>query len=127
MKKGFTLLELAIAAGVLTVAILGLLAALQSLHPLNETAKETAVALQDASRVMEQIRVTPFSSIPTTNWTSWAQTNGLTHLTNEAVTVTTTVTTSGTDPLNVAVQVSWSSQRGKGPSRTFQLSTRRTS
>ena len=123
MKKGFTLLELAIAAGVLTVAILGLLAALQSLNPLNEGAKETAVALQDASRVMEEIRVTPFSSIPTTNWTSWAQTNGLTHLTNEAV----TVTTSGTDPLNVAVQVSWSSQRGKGPQRTFQLSARRTS
>ena len=123
MKKGFTLLELTIAAGVLTVAILGLLAALQSLHPLNETAKETAVASQDASRVMEEIRVTTPSSIPTTNWTNWAQTNGLTHLLNETI----TVTTSGSDPLNITVQASWSSQRGKGPQRTLQLSTRRTS
>ena len=123
MRKGFTLLELVIASGILTVAILGLLASLQSPFTLNSASKETAIALQDASRVLEEIRVATFSTIPTTNWTTWAQTNGLTHLVNEAV----TVTTIGTDPLTVTVQVTWTSLGGKGPQRTLLLSTRRTS
>ena len=123
MKKGFTLLELAIASGILTVAILGLLSSLQSPFTLNATSKETAIALQDASRVLEEIRTATFSTIPTTNWTTWAQTNGLTHLVNEAV----TVTTIGTDPLTATVQVRWTSQGGKGSTRTLLLSTRRTS
>ena len=123
MRKGFTLLELAIASGILTVAILGLLAALHSPFTLNTAAKETTVALQDASRVLEEIRVTAFSSVATTNWTAWAQNNGLTHLVNEAVTVTTT----GTDPLTITTQVQWTSQGGKGSPRTVLLSTRRTS
>ena len=123
MKKGFTLLELTIASGILTVAILGLLAGLQSPFVLNTAAKETTVALQDASRVLEEIRVITFSSITTTNWTTWASTNGLTHLVNEAV----TVTPSGTDPITVTVQVQWTSQGGRGPQRTVILSTRRAS
>lgn len=123
MKKGFTLLELAIASGILTIAILGLLASLHSPFALNAAAKETTIAVEDASRVVEEIRVAAFSSITTTNWTTWAQTNGLTHLVNEAVTVTTT----GTDPLTVTVQVQWTSQGGKGPQRTLLLATRRTS
>ena len=123
MKKGFTLLELAIASGILTVAILGLLASLQSPFTLNSASKETAVAIQDASRVLEEIRVVTFSTILTTNWTTWAQTNGLTQLVNEEI----TVTTAGTDPLTVTVQVKWTSLGGKGPQRTFLLSTRRTS
>ena len=121
MKKGFTLLELAIATGILTVAILGLLASLQSPFILNAASKETAIALQDASRVLEEIRVATFSTVPTTNWTTWAQTNGLTHLVNEAVTVTIT----GTDPLTVTVQVQWTSLGGRGSQRTLLLSTRR--
>ena len=123
LKKGFTLLELAIASGILTVAILGLLASLQSPFTLNSASKETAAALQDASRVVEEIRVETFSTIPTTNWTTWAQTNGLTHRVNEVVTMTIT----GTDPLTVTVQVQWRCLGGKGPQRTLLLSTRRTS
>ena len=123
MKKGFTLLELAIASGILTVAILGLLSSLQSPFTLNAASKETVIALQDASRVLEEIRVATFSTIPITNWTTWAQTNGLTHLVNEAV----TVTTIGADPLTATVQVQWTSLGGKGSTRTLLLSTRRTS
>lgn len=121
MKKGFTLLELAIASGILTVAILGLLAALQSPFALNEAAKETTIASEDASRVIEEIRVISFLSITTTNWTTWAQTNGLTRLSNETV----TVTTSGTNPLGITVQVQWTSLGGKGSQRTISLATRR--
>jgi len=123
MKKGFTLLELALATGVLTIAVLGLLASLQSPFTLNEASKETVIAMRDASWVMEQIGATTFSTIPTTNWTTWAQNNGLTHLVNESV----VVTTSGSDPLNVTVEVRWTSYGGKGSQRRFTLSTRRTS
>jgi len=123
MKKGFTLLEVAIASGILTVAILGLLTGLQTPFILNDSAKETTIALKDAARVLEEIRITNFSDITTTNWTSWAQSNGLTHLTNEVVTVTTT----GTDPLSITVEVQWDSRAGQRPSRTVELATRKTS
>ena len=123
MKKGFTLLEVAIATGILTIAFLGLLASLQSPFTLNETAKETTIALKDASRVFEEVLTTSFSTITTTNWTTWAQNNGLTHLVNEAL----LVTTSGSDPLNITVEVRWTSYGGRGSQRRFVLATRRTS
>jgi prepilin-type N-terminal cleavage/methylation domain-containing protein len=62
-NKGFTLLELMFAAAVIVVTLAGLLSTYVTCLELNETAKNTNLALSIAQRVMEEIRSTTFTSI----------------------------------------------------------------
>lgn len=114
---GFTLLELMIGSAVLLVAILGLLSFYRSPFVLNEMARDTTVAVQDISKVMEQVRVTPFGSIQTTNWDTWAQNNNAKNLPSE----TFAVSYAGTDPLEFTVTVQWTR---RGRTRDVRLSSR---
>ena len=62
-KKGFTLLELVITAGILIFALCGLLASYVACLELNETTKNSNLALNAAMAVLEEIRSAPFLSI----------------------------------------------------------------
>ena len=124
MKTGFTLVELLIATAVLLVAITGLLIAFRSPAVLNEMARDTTIATQDASRIIEQMRVTPFANIQTTNWDTWATNNGAKNLlptsdTNEQVVVT--YTTLDSSLLEVKIQINWTR---RSRSRNIRLTTR---
>lgn len=103
-KGGFTLIELLIATAIFVIAISGLLGAFFTSAYLNESARNLTTAVSHASRVLEEMRNTNFSSITSTNWTTWAANNGLNTLTNERV----TTSFSGTDPLLATVTVSYS-------------------
>ena len=62
-KSGFTLLELMIAAGIIIVALVGLMSTYIACFDLNETTRDTNFALSMAQRILEEIRSTTFSSI----------------------------------------------------------------
>lgn len=87
-RRGFTLLELMVTAGILVVSLLALLATYISLAALIESSRNTTVAINDANRVIEQMRnsaATSFTSMVSTNWTGWASSNGANTLTDEQV------------------------------------------
>ncbi|HAJ57806.1 MAG TPA: hypothetical protein DCL35_08635 [Candidatus Omnitrophica bacterium] len=62
-NKGFTLLELMIASAVIIVALAGLLSTYVACLELNETTKNTNLALNSAQKVLEEIRSSTFSGI----------------------------------------------------------------
>ncbi len=62
-RKGFTLLELVITTGILIFALCGILATYIACLELSETTKNSNLALNSASRVLEEIRSAPFLSI----------------------------------------------------------------
>lgn len=133
---GFTLAELVLGAMVLAIAIAAILGAYVGQVTLNEHARNLSLAIQDASRVIEQIRqdntscgASPKALWPSgTSWDSWlANAGGGKSLTqniaigNELVVVTcqdrdgTTPSPwlscssppPGTNPLRVTVTVCW--------------------
>ena len=55
-KSAFTLMELMIAAAVLSIALLGLLGVFTRCFGLNETAKNLTIAINGAQEKLEQIR-----------------------------------------------------------------------
>lgn len=118
-RSGFTLLELVMGSAVLLIALLGLLSFYRSPFMLNEIARDTTIAIQDATKVIEQMRVTPFGSLQTTNWDTWAQNNGAKNLPSETVSVAYT----GTDPLEFTVTVQWTR---RNRTRTVRLTSRAT-
>ncbi len=124
--KGFTLMEIVMAMMVFAVAVVSLAGVFLGIFSLGESGRNLTQALNDARAVMEGIRETSASGLSTvtsTNWTTWAQAQGLTSLRNEAITVT--YTNPSTDPLPVTVQVSWQ-ERGQNRSATVDtLVTRR--
>ncbi len=62
-KRGFTLLELMISCGVIMVALAGLLSTYVACLELNETTRNTNLALSAAQRVSEEIRSATFTGI----------------------------------------------------------------
>ncbi|MBI4437207.1 MAG: hypothetical protein HY590_07345 [Candidatus Omnitrophica bacterium] len=118
------MVELLIATTLLLVAITGLLAAFRSPAPLNEMARDTTIAVQDGSRIIEEMRVTTFSNIQGTNWDTWATNNGAKNLlpiseTGEQVVVT--YTTLDASLLEIKIQINWSR---RSRSRNVRLTTR---
>lgn len=87
LQLGFTMLELVMASVVFLIAVLGLLSFYRSPFALNEASRDTTLAIQDASQVIEQMRVSSFGSLQTTNWDSWAQSNGAKNLPDETISV----------------------------------------
>ena len=62
-NKGFTLLELMIAAGVLIVALSGLLAIFTNLLSLNENSRKLTIAMAACQDKLEEIRNSNFSTL----------------------------------------------------------------
>ncbi|MBM3252767.1 MAG: type II secretion system protein [Candidatus Omnitrophica bacterium] len=102
-KKGLTLLEIVVGMAIFIVSIVSLLGAYMNVLAMSEGSRNLNTALNDVSRVIEEMRNIPFSSITLTDWTTWAQNNGANTLENETV----TVSYQGADPLTVTVIVNW--------------------
>lgn len=135
---GFTLLELMIGAAILITAITVLLATYVATSSLIETSRNTTTALNDISRVIEQLRnnaSTSFSSVTSTDWTTWASQNGSNTLTSEQVSVCfynsggvllfCGVGATSANPLEVRVTVNWTERNRARSEQVVTLVTNR--
>lgn len=106
---GFTLIELMITMAVIVLALVGYIGANSAIQRSDEAAFERSVALQDANRVLEQIRNAAASGTFPQNVTSAfpnaSTVAGFTSLTNQQVLVSYADTSA--DPLDVTVTVTW--------------------
>ena len=122
-SRALTFVEILVGTVILAVAIVGLLGAFWWQIALNEHSRNRAWAINDASRVMEQLRrqnsgggcATP-STTPSGGFASWdawlADTTvngggGKSVQPDPAVNELLVVTSSGADPLTVTVAVCW--------------------
>lgn len=106
--KGFTLVELLIAATILVLGSCSILGGLISAISLAEMARDKTMAVNDAQQVMEQIQDTTFSQITSTDWTDWAEDNGCNTLDNEQVDVAFAYPEDpAEDLLQITVTVTW--------------------
>ena len=114
--KGFTLIELFVAVGILVFVLCGLLVLFNNCVFLNRTNRNLTIAMSHAQYVMEDIKNTPSDQIAANidagvwNWNTDLQftNNNLIRLTNEAI-ITTYVLAS--NPLQVSVVVTWDDPR----------------
>lgn len=77
-KRGFGLIELVVALGILMIAILTAAFSIMNLQDMSELSKEKLVALTDANRVLEAMRNSAnisTTNLQSTNWTTWATVN----------------------------------------------------
>ena len=112
-ERAFTLIELVIAATLLTIAILTTAFSTLNLQDLGELSKEKFVAVADANRVIEAMRDTANTSLAilrNTDWNAWALNNVINTkganevpLNQESVAVNFT----GTNPVQVVFTLSW--------------------
>lgn len=65
-RNGFTLLELMIASGVLVIVLAGLLSAYINCLEMNETTKNSNLALGAVQEELENLRKAPFQTLNTT-------------------------------------------------------------
>ncbi len=121
--QGFTLPELLLSAAILAFCLSMVLMCFINSTELNEKSRNLVTATSHAEFVMESIKNAAFSSVATSisggtwNWNTAAITsNGLTALNTESIATTST----GTNPLDVTVTVSW---REKGRNRSTTLRT----
>lgn len=64
-ERGFTLLELMVCCAVMVIALTGLLSAYVACFELNETMRNSNLAISASQKVLEEIRSTPFLSVYT--------------------------------------------------------------
>ena len=126
-KRALTLAELLIAAGILAVALVGLLALFVNCIFLNESNRNRTVAMTHTQLAMEEVKNTLFSSVVGTYngvcWYALAGTlddYGLTPLSNEQICFTAAAVTA--DELQVTVTTSWS-ERSNLLNRSMVLET----
>lgn len=62
-RRGFSLLEVVVAMGVLSIAILGILATMLANIRVAETTRQNDIASNAAKSMMDRIRATPFAAI----------------------------------------------------------------
>lgn len=116
-KKGFGLIEVVIAVGVLAMALITTAFSVMNLQNLVELSRQKVAAVADANRVLEAMRDaanTSLGNLQGTNWSDWALTNVINSkgandivLSQENVT---TVIGSG-NPVPVTVILSWTNRQ----------------
>lgn len=124
-KSAFTLAELLLASAILVFALSGLLALFTNCIVLNETGRNSFIALHHAELVMEEIKNTDFSNISNKilngDW-DWDESDigskGLTPLANEQI----DTSVSGSDVLDITVMVIWLDRGAR--SRNLSLTTK---
>lgn len=116
-EAGLTLVELMVTMVVVVLALVGYVGATTFLQQQSEVKFEKSLAIQDANRVLEQMRdASEDGTFPGNvtgtfgNGAAVAAFNGL-NLTNEVVTVTYADATA--DPLDVTVTVTWQTVQGR--------------
>lgn len=115
-QRGFTLVEVMITMVVVILALGGYVWANVNVQQASDVRFEKSVALQDASRVIEQIRLSAatgqFPANVVAAFPNNGQVAGFNNLTNEQVTVSYASTVS--DPLDVTIAVAWQ-EAGRRP------------
>lgn len=114
LKRGFTLLELIVALGILAVVISGLLASFVYSVLLNESNANLVIAANDAQYVMEQIKGLAYNDIDDYEPPDFY------NLQNENIAAP-GITDISSGLKEVTVNVSWSERQR---ARSFSLSTR---
>lgn len=124
LAPGFTLAELLIATLILSFALTQILILFMNCMASNEASRNLSAAVTHAEYVLEDVRDTTFSSIAasitngTFNYADAAAVTaeGLKALKNETI----TASSSGTNPLNVTVTVSWQDHGGRVRTKSLQ-------
>lgn len=111
-KKGFTLLELMVVAGILVIAITGLLASFISSYFLNQTNNNKAMAVNDGQYVLEKLKDLTYGNI--TSYTDYNFSN----LDNETIYVT---VSEASNVKTVIANVTWTERQRQ---RYFNIITR---
>ena len=117
MNKGFTLMELMIGVGLFAIVLFGIMLLIGESLALGKFSNHRTVAMNEARRVIEEIRQVAdqndLATVVSTNWATWADT------VNALPSETTTVTDlqgnplqNNVDPLQIRVTVSWT-EKGK--------------
>lgn len=112
-KRGFALVELAVAIGILMIAILTAAFSIMNLQDMSGLSGEKLVALTDANRVLEAMRDSANIStvnLQTTDWTTWATLNVInTKTLNETILnqENITATMGNGNPALVTLTVTW--------------------
>ena len=122
-RSGFTMPEMLLTAAILGYALSVVLAGYVNNVALDEASRNLSSAVSHAEFVLEDIRNTSFSSvagnITSGNWnwnTSTVTTQGLTALNSESI----AATSSGTNPLDITVTVTWNDLHGRSRSRVLK-------
>ncbi len=122
--SGFTLAELLIATLILSFALTQMLILFMNCVASNEASRNLSTAVTHAEFVLEDVRNTAFSGVAaaigngTFNYANAATVTaaGLQALKNETI----TTQSSGTNPLDVTVTVSWQDHGGRTRTRSLQ-------
>ena len=124
-KKGYTLVEVLIAALILGLTLSVIMAGLVGCIALNAASRNYTSATEHAQLIMEEIRNTAFGSIATNitsgTWTlntAGVTAKGLTALNSESI----TTTSSGSTVLDVTVTVFWNDLNSRVRSLTLRTS-----
>lgn len=106
-EKGFTLIEIMIAAVVVAVVVLGFMGASTGIQMQGEAAHQRSIAIQDANRVIELMRdAAATGTFPANVTSAYSGTlSGYTSLPSESVSVAYASTSA--NPLDVTVTVSY--------------------
>lgn len=130
-QKGFSLIEVAVAATVLVIAILTTAFSLFNIQNLGELSREKVIAVQDANRVLEAMRDTAdtsLSNLQSTDWTVWATNNVINGKGTDEIQLdqeNVTAAFSGTNPVQVALTLSWRHRQRTFSYRVITLMTDR--
>jgi prepilin-type N-terminal cleavage/methylation domain-containing protein len=122
-QSGFTMVEMLMTAAILGYALSVVLAGYVNNVALDEASRNLSSAVSHAEFVLEDIRNASFGSVATNitggnwNWnTSTVTTKGLTALNSESI----AATSSGTNPLDITVTVTWNDTHGRSRSRALK-------
>ncbi len=117
------MVEMLMTAAILGYALSVVLAGYVNNVALDEASRNLSSAVSHAEFVLEDIRNTSFGSVASNitsgnwNWnTSTVTTKGLTALNNESI----AATSSGTNPLDITVTVTWNDVHGRSRSRVMK-------
>lgn len=122
-RPAFTLAELLMVTAILAYSLSVVLLTFINSSALLEASRNMVTATAHAEYVLESVKNTAFSNIPTNisngiwTWnTAAVNTNGLTALNSESI----TTSYSGANPLDITVTVAWQDTRGRSRSKSLR-------